>query len=142
VSRFDLNAGNEMKTWQKMRVIFILKPGCSSYELAKSFRPQFDIFSLENDGRLVDFHIKEAPLKDYLLKPMQHAYLKGKSTETVYKIDGSLAQQEFALGVFHDVEGAFDNTSFELMDDAASDHGVCSNINRWIDFHIQITQWS
>jgi hypothetical protein len=64
---------------------------------------------------------------------MQHAYLKGKSTKTalhVYKIDGSLAQKEFALGVFLDVEGAFDNTSFETMDDAASDHGVCSTINR------------
>jgi hypothetical protein len=23
---------------------------------------------------------------------------------------------------------------FELMDDAASDHGVCSTINRWMDF--------
>jgi hypothetical protein len=70
---------------------------------------------------------------------MQQAYLKGKSTETalhdlVYKIDGSLAEKEFALGVFLDVEGAFDNTSFDSMDDAASDHGVCSTINRWIDF--------
>jgi hypothetical protein len=70
---------------------------------------------------------------------MQNAYLKGISTETalhdlVYKIDGSLAQKEFALGIFLDVKGAFDNTSFESMDDAASDHGVCSTINRWIDF--------
>jgi hypothetical protein len=43
--------------------------------------------------RLVDLYIKEGPLEDYLLNPMQHAYLKGKSTETalhslVYKIDG------------------------------------------------------
>jgi hypothetical protein len=51
--------------------------------------------------RLVDLHIKEEPLKDYPLNPMQHAHLKGKLTETalhvlVYKIDGSLAQKEFA----------------------------------------------
>jgi hypothetical protein len=70
---------------------------------------------------------------------MHHAHLKGKSTETalhdlVYKIDGSLAQREFALGIFLDVAGGFDNTSLEPMDDAASDHGVCSTINRWIDF--------
>jgi hypothetical protein len=66
---------------------------------------------------------------------MEHAYLSGKSTETalydlVYKIDGSLAQKEFALGVFLDVEGTFDNTSFESMDDAGNDHDVCSTINR------------
>jgi hypothetical protein len=68
--------------------------------------------------------------------------LKGKSTETalhdlVYKIDGSLGQKEFALGVFFDVEGAFDNTTFESMDDATCDHGVCSTINRWIDFMLR-----
>jgi hypothetical protein len=54
--------------------------------------------------RLVDLHIKEGPLRDYLLNPMQHAYLKGKSTETalhdlVYKIDGSLAQKEFSFSM-------------------------------------------
>jgi hypothetical protein len=40
----------------------------------------------------------------------------------------------FALGVFLDVEGAFDNTSFESMNEAASDHSVCSTVNRWIKF--------
>jgi hypothetical protein len=70
--------------------------------------------------RLVDLHIKEGLLKDYPLNPIQHAYLKGKSTETalhdlVYKIDRSLAQKEFVLGVFLNVEGAFHNTSFESM---------------------------
>jgi hypothetical protein len=92
--------------------------------------------------RLVDLHTKEGPLRDNPLNPMQHAYLKGKSTETalhdlVYKIDGALAQEEFALGVFLDVGVPFGNTSFESMDDAASDHAVCSTINRWID-HAQI----
>jgi hypothetical protein len=41
------------------------------------------------------------------------------------------------LSFFLDIEGAFDNTSFELMDDAASDHGVCSTINRCIDFMLR-----
>jgi hypothetical protein len=70
---------------------------------------------------------------------MQHAYLKGKLTKTalhdlVSKIDGSLAQKECALSVFLDVKEAFINTSFESMDDVASDHSVCSTINRWINF--------
>jgi hypothetical protein len=95
------------KARQKVRVIFIPKPLRSSYELAKSFRP------------------------------ISLTYLKEKLTETalhdlVYKIDASLAQKECALGVFFDVKGAFDSTFFESMDDAASDHGVCSTLNRWI----------
>jgi hypothetical protein len=69
--------------------------------------------------------------------------LKGKSTETalhdlVYKLDGSLAQKKIALSVFFDVKGLFDNTSFESMDDAAGDHGVCTTINRWIDFMLRL----
>jgi hypothetical protein len=64
-----------LKTWQKIRFIFIPKPERSSYELAKSFK-------------------------------------------------------EFALGVFLDVERVFDNTFFDLTDDAASEHGVCSTINK------------
>jgi hypothetical protein len=71
------------KAWQKVRVIFIPKPGRSSYELAKSFRPiSLTSFLLKTMERLVGLHIKEGPLKDYPLNPMQHAYLKSKSTET------------------------------------------------------------
>jgi hypothetical protein len=92
--------------------------------------------------KLEHLHIKEGPIKDYPLNPTQHAYLRGKSTETalqdlVYKIDGALAQKKFALGVFLVVEGAFDNKAFESMDDVASDHGVCSTINRWTDFMLR-----
>jgi hypothetical protein len=131
------------KAWQKVRVIFIPKLGRSSYELANSFRPIIlTSFLSKKVERLEDLHIKEGSLRDYPLNPMQHAYLPCKSTGTelhdlVYKIDGSLAQKEFAFGVFLDVEGAFDNTSFESMDDAASDHGVCATINRWIDFTLR-----
>jgi hypothetical protein len=53
---------------------------------------------------------------------MQHAYQKGKSTETalhdlICKIDVSLAQKEFALGVFLDVERAVENKSFQSRDE-------------------------
>jgi hypothetical protein len=57
--------------------------------------------------------------------------------DLVYKIDRSLAKKEFAFGVFLDVAGTFDKTSFESMDDAASDHGICSTINRWIEFMLR-----
>jgi hypothetical protein len=37
----------------------------------------------------------------------------------VQKIEGSLNQKEFALGVFLDIDGAFDNASFGSMDAAS-----------------------
>jgi hypothetical protein len=95
---------------------------------------------LKTMERLVDLHIKEGPLKDYPLNPMQHAYLKGKSTETalhdlVYKIEGRWLRKNLPWAL--NVEGAFYNTSFESMDDAARDHGVFSTINRLIDFMLR-----
>jgi hypothetical protein len=50
----------------------------------------------------------------------QYAYQRAGSTEAalhnlVQKIEGSLNQKEFALGVCLDIDGAFDNASFGSM---------------------------
>jgi len=49
------------------------------------------------------------------MHPRQHAYQAGKSTESalhqlVGRIEKALDAKEFALGIFFDIEGAFDNT--------------------------------
>jgi hypothetical protein len=60
------------KAWQKVRVVFIPRPGHSSYELENSFRPiSLTSFLLKTMERLVDRHIKEGPLKESRLSPMQ-----------------------------------------------------------------------
>jgi hypothetical protein len=53
----------------------------------------------------------------------QYAYQRGRSTEAalhdlVQKIEGSLNQTEFAMGVLLDIDGAFDNVFFGSMDAA------------------------
>ena len=63
------------------------------------------------------------------LHPNQHAYQAGKSVETalhqlVVRVEKALDQQEIALGVFLDVEGVFDNTSYDSMCLALTRHGV------------------
>jgi hypothetical protein len=50
----------------------------------------------------------------------------------VNKIESALDHKIFALGVFLNVEGAFDNTSFEAMGKAFADHEVHFTISRWI----------
>jgi len=50
------------------------------------------------------------------LNKNQHAYLAGKSTDTalhnlVGKIERALNNKEYALGVFLDIEGAFNNAT-------------------------------
>jgi hypothetical protein len=41
----------------------------------------------------------------------------------VQKIEGSLNQKEFALGVLLGIDGAFDNASFGLMGATSGEHG-------------------
>jgi hypothetical protein len=64
------------------------------------------------------------PLKSFTLMEPQYAYQRSRSTvaalhHLVQKIEGSLNQREFALGVFLDIDGAFDNASFGSMDAAS-----------------------
>jgi hypothetical protein len=54
----------------------------------------------------------------------QYAYQRGRSTEAglddlVQKIERSLNQKEFTLGVFLDIDGVFDNACFVSMDAAS-----------------------
>jgi hypothetical protein len=67
-----------------------------------------------------------------------YAFQRGRSTEAslhdlVQKIYGSFNQKEFDLGVFLDMDGAFDNASFGSMDAASGEHGVVLTLRRWID---------
>ena len=70
------------------------------------------------------------------LHPNQHAYQAGKSVETLHqlvvRVEKNLDRQEIDLGVFLDMEGAFDNTSYDSMCSALTRHGVDQTIIRWI----------
>jgi hypothetical protein len=73
----------------------------------------------------------------FYLDHSQHAYQRGRSSETalhdlVSRIESALGHKIFALGAFLDVEGAFDNTSFEAMGRACADLEVDFTISRWI----------
>jgi Reverse transcriptase (RNA-dependent DNA polymerase) len=88
--------------------------------------------------RLVEQSIRDGPLKKYSLQESQHVYQKGKSAETalhdlVSRVEGALKQKIFAMGSFLDIEGAFDNTSFQAMNMGCGGHGVNPTSTRWID---------
>jgi hypothetical protein len=57
--------------WRAVRFIFIPKPGCDSYELAKSFRPiSLTSFFLKTIEKLVDSYIRAGALKSFPLMSM------------------------------------------------------------------------
>jgi hypothetical protein len=52
--------------------------------------------------------------------------------QVVHRLQKSLKHKEIALGAFLDIEGAFDNTSFNAMVEAARGHGLEETCCGWI----------
>jgi len=101
--------------------VFIPKPGRNSYSRPRDFRPiSLTSFLLQTMERLVDRFLRDEILAFKPLHPNQHAYQAGKSVETalhqlVVQVEKALDQQEIVFGIFLDIEGAFNNTSYDIM---------------------------
>ena len=125
-------------SWQQVRVVFIPKPGRPAYDQAKAFRPiSLTSFLLKALERLVDRYLRDGPLSRMPLHKNQHAYLAGKSTEStlhclVSRIEKAISHKQYALGAFMDIEGAFDNASFDSIQRALEAKGVSPLVTGWI----------
>jgi len=85
----------------------------------------------------VDRYLRDEALALMPLHPNQHAYQAGKLVETAFHqlvvwVEKASDQQETALGVFLDTEGAFNNTCYDTMCDALVRHGSDYTIVWWI----------
>jgi len=87
--------------------------------------------------RMVDKFLGDEILALKLLHPNQHAYQAVETAlhQLVVRVEKALDQQEIALGVFLDIEGAFNNTSYDSMCVALTRHGVDYTIVQWIRGH-------
>lgn len=140
IYRSTLDLSYMPERWRKVKVIFIPKPGKSDYTSPKSFRPiSLTSFFLKGLERLIDRYLKES----FVDKPFtgQHAFLEGKKTEyalheLVSRLESTLENRESALCTFMDIEGAFDNVSFEAIGKALRERGIPSFIRRWIQNYL------
>jgi ribonuclease HI len=123
--------------WRKVKVVFIPKPGKDDYSSAKAFRPiSLMSFLLKGLERLVDRDLRDGALKRMPLHERQHAYRTGRSTESalhqmVSRVERALEMKEYALGVFFDIQGAFDNTPFTAVETALRQRRARSSVIDW-----------
>ncbi|XP_070854154.1 uncharacterized protein [Drosophila suzukii] len=110
-------------------VVFIPKAGKASHTMTKDFRPiSLTSFLLKSFERLIGLHIRSV-MDSKQLSAAQHAYSKGKSTESalhavVSQIEKSLNHKEYALAAFLDIEGAFNNVLPTAITESLTDLGV------------------
>jgi hypothetical protein len=128
-----LATGYVPTAWRQVKVVFIPKPG-----RPKDYRPiSLTSFLLKTIERLVDRYLGDETLVSSPLYPNQHAFQAGKSTETalhqlVVRIEKVLDQRETALGVFLNIEGVFNNTSYDSICAALARHEASRTIIRLI----------
>ena len=136
--RASITLGYIPKCWQQARGVFTPKPGKDSYTKAKSFRLiTLTSFLLKTLERLVLWYLQGKEQIETKLHPKQFGFRRGCSTEAalhqlVSKIEKSIVNGNFALGIFLDIEGAFDNVSFASIEEATSNKGISVGVSRWI----------
>ena len=137
IYRASFALGYILQTWRTSRVTFMPKPGKTDYTIARSYRPiSLTSFLLKGLEKLVDRYLRSGPLVSVPIHPRQHAFQAGKSTESalhqlVGRIDKALDAREYSLGVFFDIEGAFDNTSCKSVRLALDECKVHRSIRNW-----------
>jgi hypothetical protein len=87
--------------------------------------------------RLVDRSLRDEILTFMPLHPNQHAYQAGKSVKTalhqpVVQVEKAFDQQKTDMGVFIDIEGVINNTSYDSICVVLAKQGVDFTIIRWI----------
>src|SRR3978361_1748000 len=113
------------------------KPGCSTTR-TKPLRPiSLMSFIPKTLEKLLDRHIRDRVLVRSPLHQDQYAYRPGMSTETALhkltkRLEKTLDCGEVALGAFLDIEGAFDNTTFQSIITNARKRGIEGTCCRWI----------
>ena len=138
MSKASLRLGHIPKVWQEARGVFIPKPGKNSYNSAKSFRLiTLTSFQLKLMERMIYWHLNINLGVDRLITPNQHGFRTGKSTESalhklVSKIEKTIVEGQYALGIFLDIEGAFDNVSFNSIIKSLEEAQLPQVIVRWI----------
>ena len=139
ICKASVKLGHIPKIWQKAKGIFIPKPGKNSYNLAKSFRLiTLTSFQLKIMERMIYWHLNCRLGVDNMITKNQHGFRVGKSTESalhqlVTKIEKTIVEGQFALGIFLDIEGAFDNVSFKSITEALNNLQLPLEIVRWIN---------
>ena len=87
--------------------------------------------------RLID-HLIRNGLEESLLSKSQHAYWKGRSTETalhtiVRCLEDGINRKEYTLVAFLDIEGAFNNVKADAIISSLRRHNIDPGISTWIE---------
>ena len=124
------------KLWRETKVIFLPKPGKTSYSIPKSYRPiSLSNFVLKTLERLVVWRM-DKDMEDHPIHALQHGFTKGKCTESAISntadyIEEFLFKKQHCLGVFLDISSAFDSISIDHIRTTLLAHNGTPDMVEW-----------
>ncbi|KAJ2939962.1 hypothetical protein O0L34_g6668 [Tuta absoluta] len=137
--RESLRTGYIPVTWRKVKATFIPKPGKKNYQEAKSFRCiSLSSYMMKALEKIIDRYIRmKISCSGDKLHVNQHAYMKGKSTDTalhnlIVKAERAVDNKEYAMGCFFDIEGAFDKATTDAIAGSLAREGIEPMMGKWI----------
>jgi ribonuclease HI len=139
----SLATGYVPTQWRLSRVIFIPKIGKDNYAQVRAWRPiSLMSFFFKTLERLILWEMEETVLKTKPMHKNQHAFRKGRSTEsalsdTVDILESEVLREGFAAGVFLDIEGAFDNLLPEGVIETLRNRGMNTKLLTWFDRYLR-----
>ena len=124
--------------WLEIKTVFIRKAGNREPSNPKTYRPiGLSSSLLKLAERLVNWNIKETVLAKGI--PRQHAFTPNFSTETaiselVHLTEKAQCNDQYAVILSIDIQGAFDNVPFDVIKDSLIEADTSSEIIAWIDY--------
>ena len=138
----SLVLGYVPERWRGANAILIPKVGKRDCSSLKSFHLiSLTSFLFKDMERVIAWHLEEEVGVKDVLSRHQHAFRKGKSTPTVFQrwcscIKSVILRGNLALGVFFDIEGAFDNVQTSKVLEGLRAKGVPQNIVEWYGHYL------
>ena len=120
--------------WTKSKIIWIPKPGKDTYKVFKSWRP---ISLLNQPLKVMEKMIaRQADKTMTKVHDKQHGFRRSKSTEsaiseTTNYIEKHMANNEDVIGVFLDIQAAFDTITPTSIKEALLKHNLDTRLVGW-----------
>ena len=130
--------GKIPQQWTESKVVFLPKPAKDDYTDPKSYRPlSLTSFLLKGMERMILWEVQGKIEKNSPLHSNLFSYREGKSTEdaihkVVHKIEKAITTNKIAVGMFLDIEAAFNNATVSGMKYVLEKKGVDNSILNWI----------
>ena len=126
------------RPWRESRGIFLPKPGKADYCNPKSYRTiTLSPVMLKLQEKIILWHLQHDLNMADTTSKKQYGFKKGCSTEAalhkvVHTIEKRITKKGYVLGVFLDIEGAFDNVSFKAISEAVHNTKADKATAQWI----------